>query len=119
VDQRPRSIQRAIASGAWGYLPKSPDLQSLSTTIEIVLARSSTLYGRKPETQLFDIATGWLMATYRVDQPAARGALARLARAKRCNASEIAREILETHQLHSDLGRFVTESVDASACGES
>jgi DNA-binding response OmpR family regulator len=114
VDQRPESIRRATEAGAWGYLLKSPDPQTLSATVEIVLARSREACGESPSNAL-DVATGWLMATCHVDQRAARRALARLAREKRCNASEIAREILETHQLHSDLGRFVAESARDSA----
>ena len=116
VDQRPESIRRAAAAGAWAYLPKSPDLQHLSATVEIVLARSSDLRGRNPEFETLDIATGWLMATYRLDRKRARQALAHLANEKRCNTSEIAQEILETHQLHSDLGRFIAESIHTSAC---
>lgn len=118
VDQRPESIRRATEAGAWGYLLKSPDPHNLRATVEVVLARADELRGRKPEVEALDVATGWLMATYHVDQRAARRALARLAREKRCNASEIAREILETHQLHSDLGRFVAEIADVSARDE-
>lgn len=115
VDQRPESIRRATAAGAWGYLLKSPDPQNLRATVEVTLARSREAWGGESPSNTLDIATGWLMATYHVDQRAARRALARLARDKRCNASEIAREILETHQLHSDLGRFVAEIADVSA----
>ncbi|MCB1795338.1 MAG: response regulator [Candidatus Competibacteraceae bacterium] len=115
VDQRPESIRRAAAAGAWGYLLKSSDLHNLSATVEIVLARSRDLRGKKPETEALDLATGWLMATYRLDQPAARRALVHLANEKRCTTSEIAQEILESHQLHSALGRFIAERVHASA----
>ena len=114
VDQRPESVRRATEAGAWGYLLKSSDPQTLSATVEIVLARSREARGESPSSAL-DTATGWLMATYKLDRRVARLALARLAREKRCGASEIAQEILETHQLHSDLGRFVAENAHVPA----
>ncbi|MCB1777810.1 MAG: response regulator, partial [Candidatus Competibacteraceae bacterium] len=100
VDQRPASIQRAIASGAWTYLTKSPDLHNLSVFVDVALARATDLYRGKAETNTLDIATGWLMATYRLDPHAARQALVRLASEKRCSAVEIAQELLDSHQLH-------------------
>lgn len=112
VDRRPESVRRATEAGAWGYLLKSSDPQNLSAAVEVVLARSREAGGESPSNAL-DVTTSWLMATCHADQR-----VARLAREKRCSASEIAREILETHQLHSDLGRFVAEIAHVSARDE-
>ena len=115
IDQRPQSFQRAVACGAWGYLPKSTSaLEYLPAMIDIAVARYQELHGRKAEPKALDIATGWLMATYRLDPHAAHQVMLHLATEKRCTAVEIAQDLLDSHQFHSDLGRFIAEHVRPS-----
>lgn len=111
VDQRPESIRRAVAAGAWAYLFKSPDPQNLCIAIETVLARSAPVYASGPNAKALDVATGWLMATYRLDRDTAHRVLITLATEKRSPTFEVAQEILDAHQFLVDLGRFIGDRI--------
>lgn len=117
VDQRPQSIQKAIAAGASYYIVKSADLTNLQVAIEVLLARSSDRTSHS-NTPTVDLATGWLMATYKLSQDSAHEVLLKLAMEKRCQANDIAQELLDSHQLYTDLGRFVMESFNTPAVKE-
>jgi len=107
VDQRPESIRRAAAAGAWGYLLKSPDPQNLRATVEVTLARSREAWGESPSNAL-DIATGWLMATFRFDRESARQTLVNFATEQRRRALEVAQDIVTAHDFQTCLERFAT-----------
>jgi DNA-binding response OmpR family regulator/HPt (histidine-containing phosphotransfer) domain-containing protein len=107
VDQRPESIRRATAAGAWGYLLKSSDPQNLRAMVEVVLARSREAWGESPSNAL-DIATGWLMATFRFDRESARQTLVNFAAEQRRRALEVAQDIVTAHDFQTCLERFAT-----------
>lgn len=113
VDQRLQSIQKAVAAGACGYVVKSADLTNLQAAIEIALSRSNSADLRS-EAKILDLATGWLMATYKLTQEAAYSVMMGLAAEKRCHAVDIAKEILDSHQLHANLGRFIVDYLRVS-----
>ena len=109
VDQRPQSIQRAIEAGAWGYLVKSPDPQSLRATVEVVLARSREAWEEASSSPL-DMATGWLMATFQLDQAVARRAIIGFAAEQRRRTLEVAQDILAAQHFQNCLGRFIART---------
>lgn len=115
VDQRPESVRRAVEAGAWAYVFKSPDPQNLCAAIEAVLARAAPVYASGSNAKSLDVATGWLMATYRLDRETAHQALITLATEKRSPTSEVAQEILDSHQFFVDLGRFIGERFPPSS----
>ncbi|MEI2806884.1 MAG: response regulator [Albidovulum sp.] len=118
VDRRPASVQSAIQAGAWAYLFKPQDPQMLHATIEAALARSREAWDNLQTSQL-DLATGWLMASFHLDQEEARKALIAFATEQRRRASEVARDILAAQCFRNHLGRFIrgfsTSPVDATS----
>ena len=117
VDQRPQSTQRAIEAGAWGYLLKSQDLQSLRATVEVALARSREAWEDSP-SNLLDVATGWLMATFRLDQEAARQTLISFATEQRRRTLEVAQDILAAQNFQNCLGRFIAKNATSPSSME-
>lgn len=115
VDQRPKSIRRAVESGAWAYILKSADPRNLCTAIETVLARSAPVYASGPNAKALDVATGWLMAIYRLDRETAHQVLMTLANEKRSPTFEVAQEILDSHQFLVNLGRFIGDRFPPSS----
>lgn len=114
VDQRPESLQRAIEAGAWGYLLKSHDLTHLPAMIEVVLARSRETWEHAPGN-LLDLATGCLMASYHLDQDAARQALIGFATEQRRRTLEVAQDILAAHHFERCIGHFITNHLTGGA----
>lgn len=106
VDQRPQSIQSAIQAGAWAYLTKPQEPQPLHATVGAVLARSREAW-KSAQSSLLDLATGWLMATFHLDQEDARQALIAFATEQRRRTGEVAQDILAAQRFHNHLGRFV------------
>lgn len=108
VDRRPQSIQSAIQAGAWAYLFKPQEPKLLHATLEAVLARSRDAW-ENPQSDPLDLATGWLMATFHLDQEEARQALVAFANEQRRRASEVAQDILAAQRFHNHLGHFVRD----------
>lgn len=117
VDQRPESIRRAAAAGAWGYLLKSPNTQNLRATVEVTLARSREAWRDSPSNAL-DIATGWLMATFRFDRESARQTLVNFATEQRRRTLEVAQDIVTAHDFQTCLERFATRQKTCSTGAE-
>lgn len=113
VDQRFESVQRASEAGAWGYLVKSPDLHSLGPTVEMLLARSQEIQ-EAGNANVIAVATGWLMATYRVDQEVASQILSGFAAKQRCRTVDLARDLLGSQQFFNSLGRYIASQLHAA-----
>ena len=118
IDQREESIQRAADAGAWGYLVKTPDLHNLLPTVKVLLARAADIQKAAGDNTLA-IATGWLMATYHLDQEVAARILTGYAAEKRCRPADLARDLVETQLFFNSIGRFtkryLASSIDLDA----
>lgn len=113
IDQREESIQRAADAGAWGYLVKTPDLHNLLPTVKVLLARAADIQKAAGDNTLA-IATGWLMATYRLDPEVAAQILTGYAAEKRCRPADLARDLVETQIFFNSIGRFTKRYLASS-----
>ncbi len=113
IDQREESIRRAANAGAWGYLVKTPDLQNLRPAVDMLLARSVEIQ-KAATANVIAIATGWIMATYRVNQEVANQILLGYAAKERCRPADFARDLLDTQRIFNSIGAYINEFIDAS-----
>lgn len=113
VDRSPDSMHAAIRAGAWAYLIKPPDRDTLYATVSAVLARSHD--ARRTEApEVISLATGLLMAMHHLDATEARRRMIALASAQRRKVSEIAEDLLTAHRLHLRLAQGCPPAMDAS-----
>jgi len=104
VDRSRDSIQAAVRAGAWAYLIKPPDPDTLRATLCAVLARSREI-GHQDTRDVLNVATGLIMAIHHLDQPDARRLLLTLAAAQRRKAIDLADELIAAQHTHQTLAR--------------
>ncbi len=104
VDRSRDSICAAIRAGAWAYLIKPPDPDSLYATLMAAIARSRGAGASNPAGAL-DLATGVIMANHRLDEPEARRLLAALAASRRRKAADFAEDVLAAQGFDNALAR--------------
>lgn len=104
VDRSRDSIHAAVRAGAWAYLIKPPDPDSLYATLRAAIARSRCPSGPNPDGAL-DIATGLLMASHHLDEPEARRLIVALATSQRRKVADLAEDIIAAQGFHNTLAR--------------
>lgn len=104
VDRSRDSMRAAIRAGAWAYLIKPPDPDSLYATLVAALARSRGAGTSNPDGAL-DLATGVIMANHRLDEPEARRLLAARAASRRQKVADFADDVLAAQGFDNALAR--------------
>lgn len=104
VDRSRDSMRAAIRAGAWAYLIKPPDPDSLYATLMAAIARSRGARTSNPDGAL-DLATGVIMANHRLDEPEARRLLAARAASRRRKVADFAEDVLAAQSFDNALAR--------------
>lgn len=104
VDRSRDSMRAAIRAGAWAYLIKPPEPDSLYAALVAALARSRCAPDPNPGGAL-DLATGVIMANHRLDEPEARRLLAAQAASRRRKVADFAEDVLAAQGFDNALAR--------------
>lgn len=104
VDRSRHSMQAAVQAGAWAYLVKPPDPDTLRATLEAVLARAAEADHRATQRTL-DLAMGILMGTLHLSDDEARRLIKHYASVRRRKALEVAEQIVQAQAFQSRLAQ--------------
>ncbi|MCB1768229.1 MAG: response regulator [Candidatus Competibacteraceae bacterium] len=102
VDRSRHSIQAAAQAGAWAYLVKPPDPDTLRATLEAVLARAAEADYRATQRTI-DRAIGILMGTLHLSDEEARRLIKHYAAVRRRKAVEVAEQIIQAQEFQNRL----------------
>lgn len=110
VDRSRETRRAAIKAGAWAYLVKPPEPDTLHAALETALARSRD--AARAETQrVIHLATGILMAHHHLDEDEARRLLKTLASADRRTVQDVAEAIISTQRFQSRLAQMASQKL--------
>ncbi|MFZ1640070.1 MAG: response regulator [Candidatus Contendobacter sp.] len=108
VDRSRETRRAALQAGAWAYLVKPPEPDTLHAALEAALVRSRD--ATRAETQrVIDIATGILMAHHHLGEDEARRLLKALASADRRTVQDVAESIISAQRFQSRLARMASQ----------
>lgn len=105
VDRSRATRRAALQAGAWAYLIKPPEPDTLHAALETALARSRDAAWADAQ-QAIHIATGILMANHYLGEDDARRLLKTLASADRRPVPAVAESIIGAQRLQSRLARL-------------
>ena len=105
VDRSPATRRTALQAGAWAYLLKPPEPETLRAALEAALARARDV-ARAASQPVIDLATGILMANHHLSEDDARRLLKTLASAERRTVRDVAEHVVGAQQFQSRLARL-------------
>ena len=105
VDRSPATRRTALQAGAWAYLLKPPEPETLRATLEATLARARDI-ARAASQPVIDLATGILMATHHLSEDDARRLLKTLASAERRTVRDVAEHVVGAQRFQSRLAQL-------------
>lgn len=105
VDRSTATRRAALQAGAWAYLLKPPEPETLRAALEAALARARDV-ARAASQSVIDLATGILMATHRLSEDETRRLLKTLASAERRTVRDVAEHIVEVQRFQSRLAQL-------------
>ena len=105
VDRSPATRRTALQAGAWAYLLKPPDPDTLRAALEAALARARDVT-RAARQRVNDLATGILMATHHLSEDDARRLLKTLASAERRTVREVAEYVVGAQRFQNRLAQL-------------
>lgn len=105
VDRSRETRRAAIHAGAWAYLIKPPEPDTLHAALETALACARDA-ARAAAQRVNDVATGLLMAHHHLGEDEARALLKDLASTDRRPVRDVAEALIGAQQLHGRIARL-------------